>query len=88
MIKDTQKWYASWFDSKFYHILYKDRDDKEAQHFMDTLTNYLNLPEDGSILDLACGKGRHSVYLNSLGYNVIGADLSENSINYAVLYNS
>lgn len=83
MTKDTQKWYASWFDSAFYHILYKDRDDTEAQHFMDTLTNYLNLPEDGSILDLACGKGRHSVYLNSLGYNVTGADLSENSINYA-----
>lgn len=76
----TQKWYASWFDSPFYHILYKDRDYQEAQHFMDNLTSYLNLPEEGKILDLACGKGRHSIYLNSLGYNVTGADLSENSI--------
>ncbi|NHN24673.1 class I SAM-dependent methyltransferase [Flavobacterium jejuense] len=76
----TQKWYASWFDSPFYHILYKDRDYNEAQHFMDNLTSYLNLPEEAKILDLACGKGRHSIYLNSLGYNVTGADLSENSI--------
>ena len=83
MTKDTQQWYASWFDSPFYHILYKDRDHTEAQHFMDNLTNYLNVPENGEILDLACGKGRHSIYLNSLGYNVTGVDLSENSISYA-----
>jgi SAM-dependent methyltransferase len=83
MTKDTQHWYASWFDSPFYHILYKDRDDTEAQHFMDNLTNYLNIPENGAILDLACGKGRHSIYLNSLEYNVTGVDLSENSIEYA-----
>ena len=83
MTKDTQHWYASWFDAPFYHILYKDRDHTEAQVFMDNLTEYLNIPEHGSILDLACGKGRHSVYLNSLGYNVTGVDLSENSIAYA-----
>ncbi|WP_298759869.1 class I SAM-dependent methyltransferase [uncultured Psychroserpens sp.] len=83
MTKDTQHWYASWFDTPFYHILYKDRDHNEAQVFMDNLTEYLNVPEQGDILDLACGKGRHSVYLNSLGYNVTGVDLSENSIEYA-----
>jgi len=83
MNKNTTQWYASWFDTPYYHILYKDRDHEEAQVFMDNLTHYLNLPEDGEILDLACGKGRHSVYLNSLGYNVTGVDLSENSIAYA-----
>ena len=40
----------------------------------------MNLPEKAKVLDLACGKGRHSIYLNQLGYDVIGADLSENSI--------
>ena len=83
MLKDIENWYTSWFDSPFYHILYKDRDDIEAQHFMDNLSNYLNIPEHGEILDLACGKGRHSIYLNSLGYNVTGVDLSKNSIDYA-----
>ena len=79
----TTKWFSSWFDTPFYHILYKDRDDTEAQHFMDTLTSYLNIPEAGTILDLACGRGRHAVYLNSLGFNVTGADLSANSIAFA-----
>ncbi|MEZ4792181.1 MAG: methyltransferase domain-containing protein [Gelidibacter sp.] len=83
MNKDTTQWYASWFDTPYYHILYKDRDHAEAHQFMDNLTNYLNLPKNGKILDLACGKGRHSVYLNSLGYDVTGVDLSENSIDYA-----
>ncbi len=83
MIKDKTTWYASWFDTPFYHILYKDRDHKEAENFMSNLTNYLNIPEKGKILDLACGKGRHAIYLNTLGYDVTGVDLSENSINYA-----
>ncbi|HEU0137074.1 MAG TPA: SAM-dependent methyltransferase, partial [Flavobacterium sp.] len=36
-----KKWYASWFDSPYYHILYKDRDYAEAQLFMDNIPNYL-----------------------------------------------
>jgi len=79
----NQHWFASWFDTPYYHILYKDRDYMEAQLFMDTITQYLNLPENAKILDLACGKGRHSIYLNQLGYDVTGADLSENSIEEA-----
>lgn len=77
---DNQNWYSSWFDTPYYHILYKDRNYREAQVFMDNLTHYLNLPEKAKVLDLACGKGRHSIYLNQLGFDVLGADLSENSI--------
>ncbi|GAA4810624.1 class I SAM-dependent methyltransferase [Litoribaculum gwangyangense] len=83
MTKQTTKWFTSWFDTPFYHILYKDRNTAEAQAFMDTLTDYLNIPEGGTILDLACGKGRHARYLNKIGYDVTGADLSENSIAFA-----
>ncbi|RZJ54779.1 MAG: class I SAM-dependent methyltransferase [Flavobacterium sp.] len=77
---NTENWFTSWFDTPYYHILYKDRNYREAQIFMDNLTHYLNLPEKAKVLDLACGKGRHSIYLNQLGFNVLGADLSENSI--------
>lgn len=83
MQKETNTWYASWFDTPYYHILYKDRDHEEAQLFIDNITQYLNLPENAKVLDLACGRGRHSVYLNKLGYDVLGADLSKNSIDYA-----
>lgn len=83
MIKDETTWYASWFNTPFYHILYKDRDYAEAENFMYNLTNYLNIPEQGKILDLACGKGRHAIYLNKMGFNVTGVDLSKNSIEHA-----
>ena len=79
-VKPNEMWYSSWFDTPYYHILYKERNFREAQIFMDNLTHYLNLPEKAKVLDLACGKGRHSIYLNQLGFDVLGADLSENSI--------
>ena len=78
--KNSENWFSTWFDSPYYHILYKNRNEEEAQVFIDNVTHYLNMPENGTILDLACGKGRHSIYLNKLGYKVTGVDLSVNSI--------
>ncbi len=80
------KWYAEWFNTKYYHILYKDRDYKEAQLFMQNLVKNLRLAPNSKILDLACGKGRHSIYLHQLGFKVTGTDLSKNSIELAQKY--
>ena len=86
MQKESDNWYSSWFDTPFYHILYKDRNYEEASSFMEELTSFLELPKYSEILDLACGKGRHSKYLNKLGYKVTGVDLSPSSIAYAKQY--
>ena len=75
-------WYENWFDSKYYHILYRNRDTSEANHFIKNLINKLNLEKNNRILDVACGKGRHSIFLNSLGFQVTGIDLSCESINF------
>tara|TARA_R110001632_G_scaffold28927_2_gene77024 strand:- start:47531 stop:48256 length:726 start_codon:yes stop_codon:yes gene_type:complete len=76
-------WFTDWFNTSYYHILYKNRNDEDAQLFMRNITKFLQLPTNSHILDLPCGKGRHSIYLNSLGYKVTGADLSKNSIHHA-----
>lgn len=86
MQKETKPWYASWFDTPFYHILYQDRDEKEAVFLINNLLSHLKLQPPAKILDLACGKGRHSRYLNMLGYDVTGVDLSKQSIDYAKQY--
>lgn len=86
MQKETENWFTSWFDTPYYHILYKDRDYQEALVFMKKLTNFLKLKKGGTILDLACGKGRHAISLNKLGYDVTGVDLSPASIVYAKNY--
>ena len=88
MTKEHSKWFQSWFDTSYYHILYKHRDYKEAEVFIKNIVKYLNLDKDDSILDLACGKGRHSIFLNSLGYKVTGLDLSKNSIEHAKTHES
>ena len=75
-------WFENWFNSKYYHILYKNRDHKEAVFFLDNIIKNINI-NDGQILDVACGKGRHAKYLNHLGFNVTGIDLSKNSIEFA-----
>ena len=79
----AQDWYKDWFNSPFYHKLYFERDDTEAQRFINNLLNYLQ-PKPGSfMLDVACGKGRHSKFLASKGFDVTGIDISVDSINYA-----
>jgi SAM-dependent methyltransferase len=81
----VQDWFATWFNSPYYHTLYKDRDLQEAETFVDALVSYLDLPRGAHALDLACGKGRHSLHLRQKGFNVIGLDLSEASIAEAKL---
>tara|TARA_A100000164_G_scaffold80542_1_gene68222 strand:- start:69 stop:806 length:738 start_codon:yes stop_codon:yes gene_type:complete len=73
----------NWFNSDYYHILYKNRDKKEAEFFINNLIKKLKIKKGSKILDLACGVGRHSFYLNKKGMNVIGIDNSENNINKA-----
>ena len=76
-------WFIDWFNSPYYHILYKDRNETEAKAFISNLINHLSPNKNNYLLDVACGKGRHSVYMASLGYYVDGFDLSENSIKHA-----
>ena len=76
-------WFAEWFNTPYYHILYKNRDNKEAQEFITNLLKYLSVSTEDKILDLACGKGRHSIFLNKLGYDVVGVDLASQSIESA-----
>lgn len=76
-------WFESWFNSAYYHRLYQDRDESEAQAFIEQLTEHLRLRPGARILDLACGKGRHSLSLANLGYEVLGIDIAPQSIAYA-----
>jgi SAM-dependent methyltransferase len=80
---NSKEWFADWFDTSYYHTLYKSRNDEEAAKFISNLLTFLELEKDSKVLDLACGKGRHSITLNQHGYNVFGVDLSPNSISIA-----
>lgn len=80
---DNKTWFKNWFDSSYYHLLYKNRNDDEAFEFITNLMEYLHPKLPSTALDLACGKGRHSKSLAGFGLDVIGVDLSFNSIKSA-----
>jgi SAM-dependent methyltransferase len=75
-----QAWFKNWFNTPYYHQLYFKRDEKEAAAFIDLLISRLSPPPGALMLDVACGKGRHSIHLSEKGFDVTGIDLSDESI--------
>src|SRR5215218_5621694 len=84
----TKEWYKDWFNSSYYHKLYFERDETEAQKFITRLIDHLKPPADSRMLDVACGRGRHSRFLASKGFDVTGIDISFDSIAYAKQFES
>ncbi len=76
-------WYKEWFNSHYYHLLYDHRDEEEALQFINRLIDYLQPIKGCSMVDIACGKGRHSKALADMGFDVTGIDLSAASITEA-----
>ncbi len=76
----TKSWFEDWFSSPYYHQLYFKRNKKEAADFIDKLIVYLEPNQGVYMLDVACGRGRHSIQLASKGFDVTGIDLSKNNI--------
>ena len=74
------EWFSEWFNSPYYHILYQNRDFKEAESFIENLIHKQHFVPTQHFLDLACGKGRHAIYLNSKGFKVLGLDIAPESI--------
>jgi len=82
-ISESQPWFKDWFNSPYYYQLYFKHDKTEATAFIHNLLKYLDPLQGSLMLDIGCGKGRHSVQLASKGFDVTGIDLSERSIGIA-----
>lgn len=78
--RNKPEWFEIWFNTPYYHLLYFRHDQQEANQFIDNLLNYLEPAPNSTMLDIACGKGRHAFHLAEKGFDVTGIDLSENSI--------
>lgn len=80
---DNGEWFKAWFNSPYYHVLYDQRNDAEAEEFIDRMVKVVQLPVGSKALDLACGDGRHCRVLAKHGFEVTGIDLANESINIA-----
>jgi cyclopropane fatty-acyl-phospholipid synthase-like methyltransferase len=76
-------WYATWFNTPYYHDLYSHRDHREARTLIQTLCKALKVEPGQRALDIACGRGRHAMVLAESGLHTVGIDLSPESIGVA-----
>jgi SAM-dependent methyltransferase len=79
----SPEWFKEWFNSPYYHKLYFERDEKEAALFIERLLAYLHPAQDSLMLDVACGRGRHSRILAAKGFDITGIDIAPDSIAFA-----
>ena len=73
-------WFSTWFDTKYYPLLYSERDFSEGRYFLSNLFTLPELKNRKTVLDLACGSGRYSRIMSEQGLRVVGTDISENQI--------
>ncbi|MFI5152021.1 MAG: class I SAM-dependent DNA methyltransferase [Chitinophagales bacterium] len=72
--------------ARFYDLLYRDKNySGESQYINSLISKFCKKSkEDISVLDLACGTGRHLIELSNLGYERLnGSDISSSMIEMA-----
>jgi SAM-dependent methyltransferase len=77
----VREWFESWFGEE-YVALYPHRDAADAEAAVALIERHLPFGRSASVLDLACGGGRHARLL-SQRWTTIGLDLSPVLLSYA-----
>ena len=49
---NRNEWFGEWFNSPYYHILYKHRDLDEARRFIDNISEHLHLEQGAKAMDV------------------------------------
>jgi 2-polyprenyl-3-methyl-5-hydroxy-6-metoxy-1,4-benzoquinol methylase len=76
-------WYKEWFNSEYYLKVYSHRNQTEAERLVELIAKFWNLKANSSVLDMACGAGRHALIFAKFGYKVTAVDLSQRLISEA-----
>ena len=75
----AREWFEDWFNHPLYLKVYSHRDDAEANLCVEAILRLTGLdrdPDNISVLDIACGAGRHAIAFSRKGYEVTANDLS------------
>ena len=79
----TMAWYHTFFDEDYLKFWGFFTTSERTQSEVDFILQALDLPQEGRILDLCCGQGRHALEFARGGYQVVGLDLSETLLCHA-----
>ncbi|HHE07387.1 MAG TPA: class I SAM-dependent methyltransferase [Chlorobaculum parvum] len=83
---ETREWFEEWFDHPLYLDVYQHRNQAEAVRCVRTILSLTGLDATNppaSMLDIACGAGRHAVEFARSGLTVTANDLSAYLLNQA-----
>ena len=70
-------WWKTFFDEKYLETYLHEFPAEQTGKQVDFVIKAAQLTKMDTILDLACGYGRHSIELAKRGYNVTGVDYSQ-----------
>lgn len=73
--KKGRPWWEDLFNDDFVRTFQKGYKD-ETKAEVDFIEDSLGMEKGATILDLACGTGRHAIELSKRGYRMVGFDLS------------
>ncbi|MCB0771502.1 MAG: class I SAM-dependent methyltransferase, partial [Flavobacteriales bacterium] len=76
-------WFTRWFGTRYYSLLYGHRDAGEALAWVEAILGRWELGVGAEVLDLACGRGRHTRLFADRGMKMTGVDISRTSIEEA-----
>jgi 2-polyprenyl-3-methyl-5-hydroxy-6-metoxy-1,4-benzoquinol methylase len=77
--ESSREWFEDWFNNPLYLKVYSHRDDAEATLCVETIlgiTGFDKASQAVSVLDIACGAGRHAFAFARKGLSVSANDLS------------
>ena len=77
------EWFEVWFNTDEYLDVYQHRNEADANALVQLILKNVNLDRNASVLDLACGAGRHSILFAKRGFKVTAVDLSDNLLRVA-----
>jgi SAM-dependent methyltransferase len=83
MIDVDPRWYDGFFEEEWVEWLALPSSPEVTLREVEFVVDKLALPPGARVLDLACGRGRHSVELARRGFRVTGVDLSPRSLELA-----
>lgn len=79
-VQPKKDWFRDWFHTPYYELLYKHRSSDEASTFIHHAYQVLDMQPGEHILDIPCGRGRHTRALRALGLQATGLDINPHLI--------
>jgi SAM-dependent methyltransferase len=74
------RWYDGFFEAEWLDLLEPSDDAERTRRETDFAVERLGVEPGARVLDLACGRARHSIELARRGFRVTGVDLSPRSL--------